>query len=261
MNLALEQVLAKRTAPGERVLLFWVSDPAVVFGRFQNPWAECHLERLDRSGVLPARRMSGGGTVYHDTGNLNYSVITERNTLDIEANLGIFIRVLRAGGITAARGPRRDLFLDNRKISGSAFQLHRDFAIHHGTLLVHTDLAQMQQLLGPALEISKSHGVASVPSSVANIGEVTGMADIRVWVSSITAGFERAWGRLSSFHPTELPAEDELATEASRFADWEWIFGQTPAFELAVPGVPEWVLGIERGRLVSGDTGRAGYKN
>lgn len=250
MNLALEQALARQLQQDERILLFWINDPAVVFGRFQNPWSECRTELLTENGVIPARRYSGGGTVFHDSGNLNYSVISNRQALDIPGNLGILSEALKQQGIQARIGPRRDLLTEDRKISGSAFQLHRDFAIHHGTLLIDADLDRIRSLLGTGLSITENRSVASVPSPVTNIGRAAGLTDPEDWITLIREAFGKAWGSFSKT-PEALPDPERLAQDSARLAQWEWIFGQTPPFVLNLSGGRPVSLRIDQGRIVS----------
>lgn len=226
-NLALEQHLARGLPPDHRVLLFFVNEPAVVFGRFQNPWVECALELLAPWGVSAARRYSGGGTVYHDRGNLNYSVIGPRGAMDILNTLSILAEVMNDNGLKARIGPRRDLFIDSHKISGSAFQLSEGFGIHHGTLLVNTDLDRLNRLLVRKPELIDRRSVPSTPSSVVNIGPISGLMDPMQWAHRIAEGFEAAWMGFSTL-PISLPEPSVLADETHRLKDPQWILGPSP---------------------------------
>lgn len=250
MNLALEQSLARGLRKGERILLFWTDSPSVVFGRFQNPWSECRTELLAEAGILAARRYSGGGTVFHDPGNLNYAVITDRESVDIQGNLEILKTVIARQGAEVHIGPRRDLLMGPYKISGSAFQLHRDFGIHHGTLLIAADLDRMRGVLGTALDISDNRAVASVRSPVTNIGEITGITTVPEWSERIRAGFSDAWGGFSE-KPLPLPDTPELVVHSEGLSQWDWIYGQTPAFVLTLPGEKPLRVRIEGGRIAS----------
>lgn len=226
LNLALEQHLARTLPPGHRLLFFWVNAPAVVFGRFQNPWAECRVDLLATAGAVAARRYSGGGTVYHDTGTLNYSIIASRGELDIPGNLKVLAASLRRNGLDARIGARRDLFIGPDKISGSAFQLSGDFAIHHGTLLIQTDLSRLRALLERSPERLDPRSVPSVPSPVVNIGDADGCRDPRFWAGQLRQDFERFWGGFVEDLPS-LPTPSQLTAEYQKLSDPQWIFGQT----------------------------------
>ncbi len=229
MNLALEQLLAKTILPGQRYLLLWMDEPSVVFGRFQNPWAECRIDLLESTGVVPARRLSGGGTVYHDLGNLNYSVVTQKGQMDIQGNLKTIAGALNGKGLDVHIGYRRDLFMGAYKISGSAFQVRREFEVHHGTLLVHTDLDRIQSLLSRQPDMPDARFVPSVPSPVINIGDLSGLHDPLSWAKLIQDEFGSAWGGFSD-SPLPLPDGTLLAEECRILADRNWIFGRTSDF-------------------------------
>lgn len=229
MNLALEQLLAKSIPPGHRYLLLWMDEPSVVFGRFQNPWTECRVDLLESAGVVPARRLSGGGTVYHDLGNLNYSVITRKGQMDVQGNLKTIAGALTGKGLDVHIGFRRDLFMGANKISGSAFQVRREYEIHHGTLLVHTDLDRIQSLLIRHSDMPDARFVPSVPSPVINIGDLSGVHDPLSWAKLIQYEFGSAWG---GFSDSSLPLPDEalLIEECRMFSDRNWIFGRPSDF-------------------------------
>lgn len=247
-NLALEQLLAQALGPDRRLLLLWVSAPAVVFGRFQNPWAECPVGYLETQGVALARRASGGGTVYHDPGNLSYSVITPRRAFDSGGNLAAVAQAVGRAGLEAQAGPRRDLWVQGRKVSGSAFQLHRDYGIHHGTLLISADLDRLRQALGSPLRITGSRAVASVPSPVANVGPLTGLNSPEAWVRPLADAFGNRWGSRLTPWPHPLPP---LKEALERFTGWDWVYGQTPCFGIRPgPRSPVTLL-VEQGRITA----------
>ncbi len=247
-NLALEQLLARALGPGRRLLLLWVDEPAVVLGRFQNPWAECPAGFLETQGVALARRASGGGTVYHDTGNLSYSVITPRRAFDSDGNLAAVAQAVGRAGLEALAGPRRDLWARGRKISGSAFQLHRDYGIHHGTLLISADLDRLRQALGSSLRITGSRAVASVPSPVANIGPLTGLPTPEDWLQPLTEAFQGCWKAPLTPWPLPLPP---LSEAVERFSGWDWVYGQTPGFGIRPGPRSPFTLWVEQGRITA----------
>lgn len=247
-NLALEQMLARDLTPEIRILLLWISSPAVVFGRFQNPWAECPTAYLEAQGIALARRSSGGGAVYHDPGNLNYTVIAPRGAFNSEGNLTAVAHALNLAGLAVHTGPRRDLWVQGYKVSGSAFQLHRNFSIHHGTLLISADLNRLRQVLESRLLINGSRAVSSVPSPVTNIGPLTGRSNPETWIEPIRTAFENHWGATLTFWQHPLPDTTEYQMELT---SWEWVYGQTPGFLLRPASQCPFTLWVEEGRVTA----------
>ena len=145
-NLALEETLLF-TPRREPWLYLWCNRPVVVIGRNQNPYLECSLDQLEQTGVPVVRRLSGGGAVYHDLGNLNYTFFCPEEQMDIQHQTNVIRRALEDLGITATFSGRNDLLVEGRKISGAAYYTENGCAYHHGTLLIDVDLEQMACLL------------------------------------------------------------------------------------------------------------------
>ena len=152
-NLAIENQILLNLDADTVHILFWINNPCVVMGRFQNPFLECKLDKMIKDGVLLVRRQSGGGCVYHDLNNLNYSFITNKIHHNKDNNHKILIDALSSFEIDAFSTKRVDLFLcDNgtdKKFSGSAFKEKKDTAFHHGTLLIDSDLDRLNYYLTP----------------------------------------------------------------------------------------------------------------
>ncbi|KAF3911942.1 hypothetical protein AA313_de0200508 [Arthrobotrys entomopaga] len=179
-NLSAEDYLL-RHSPAESTLLFtYTNSPSVVIGRNQNPWSEINFPLLRSppySHVNFVRRRSGGGTVYHDLGNLCWSVIMPRKAFDRDVNAHMVVRALERLGVSnAAVNARHDIVLkaedgSEKKVSGSAYKIIKDRAYHHATLLLNSELDNIGRLLhSPLREYMTSKGVESVRSPVANIG-------------------------------------------------------------------------------------------
>ncbi len=287
LNLAIEDHLLRNRPLRERALLLYLNSPAVVIGRHQNPWVECNPEHLERSGIALVRRQSGGGTVYHDPGNLNFSILCAREEYDQDANFAIVIEALAALGIEAERSGRNDLVSRSYKISGSAFKHLRERSFHHGTVLVDADLRALSSALKPAaLEIT-SRGIASVRSRVANVvdllpaeaGAAAGAAGgatadapaapaeahanglIEALSARLAEAFARRWagsgehGRGAPRREIDdafLAAHPEIRERAAEYRRWDWVFGKTPRFEeIAQCSGGEVRIAVEHGLIAA----------
>ncbi len=170
-NLAAEEVLFNRLQPGEAALYLWVNSASVIIGRYQNPWLECRLGQMKDDGVKLARRMSGGGAVYHDPGNLNFSFMAGAEIYDKQTDFSIILQALGNLGISAGLNSRNDIIVDGNKVSGSAFKLTKTKSVHHCTLLVSSDLDRLRTYLRPGTAAIESKGIKSVRSEVANLAD------------------------------------------------------------------------------------------
>jgi lipoate-protein ligase A len=168
-NLAIEEYLMDHVTDLGPILFLWQSDCAVVLGKNQNPWQECRLDLMENERVPMARRVSGGGTVYHDAGNLNYCVITTRESYREEQAYSLVFQALETFGITAEKTGKSNLSVDGLKFSGNAFAFRKGRAMHHGTLLLQTDLKRLNRYLGSMVEGIETHAIASVPAHVTNL--------------------------------------------------------------------------------------------
>ena len=170
-NLALEEALLHRVGKGELILYLWQNERTVVIGKNQNPWKECRTALLSEEGGHLARRLSGGGAVFHDLGNLHFTFLMPAQDYDLPRQLTVIQRACRSLGIPAERSGRNDLLADGRKFSGNAFYKHNGKAYHHGTLMVDVDLDRVQRYLSPSKAKLAAKGVESVRSRVVNLRE------------------------------------------------------------------------------------------
>lgn len=230
-HLAVEEALLDRVESWGAALYFWRSAHAVVIGKNQNPWRECRVAALRAEGGCLGRRVSGGGAVYHDEGNLNYALFLQRDRYRTEVPYEIVLRALRRLGVAAERLGRTSLGVAGRKFSGSAFCLRRNAAMHHGTLLVAADLERLGRYLTPTREGFSTHAIRSEPAPVTNLSDGTPGVD----VASVRSAIEQAC--IAEFGETmDRVQESELAGEAlqtleARHRSWAWQFGHTPAFD------------------------------
>ena len=231
-NLAVEEWLLDRAEAFGPTLFLYRNDPAIVLGKNQNPWAEADLDRARHAGVRIARRASGGGAVYHDAGNLNYAFIVPRDRYDTAAQFGAVVRALASLNLVATLENRTSLAIGDRKISGNAFCLKARVALHHGTLLVRSELDRMSRLLKAVPAEFEGHAVPSVPAPVVNLVDLNReVTPERVEQALV----ESALGLFGG--PLDLLADEEVSRWDwedlyRRHASWEWVYGRTPPFRL-----------------------------
>ena len=250
-NLAWEEhLLDFEAGAGEPILAFTVNDRSVVLGRNQNAWREVRHAVVRRAGLRVARRLSGGGTVYHDAGNLNYSLMLPRAVYQRDRIFDLVLRGLAACGVSATRSGTHSLVTGGRKFSGSAFCFRRDLALHHGTLLLAADLAALQDCLTPSLPGVATTAVASVPAPVVNLGEVVpGLQSDHLQaalVEALAAGLDSP-ARLGEIDADWIAAAD-------RHRSWDWVYGQSPAFSVPLDGGTGPVTcTVREGRIIALD--------
>ncbi len=225
-NLAVEQYLLE-TAPEDCCTLYlWQNRRTVVIGRNQNAWRECRTARLEADGGFLARRLSGGGAVFHDMGNLNFTFLLNKEDDSRSRQLETVVEACRSLGIPAVCSGRNDVLSDGRKFSGSAFYEHNGKRYHHGTLLVDADLSAMSRYLSPSRAKLEAKGVASVRSRVVNLKELKPDVTTAEMAARMEAAFQRVYGLTaermeeSSFDWTYIDA----LTERNR--SWQWIYGR-----------------------------------
>ena len=232
-NLAFEEyVLAHRTE-GDYLIL-WQNDSTVVIGRNQNAEEEIDRAFVEAHGVRVVRRTTGGGAVYHDLGNLNYSFITDAGEAE-NLTMGRFTKpvtsALQGLGLRAEASGRNDILVEGRKVSGTAQRLLNGRILHHGTLLFDTDPDMVAGALRADPEKFRSKSSKSVRSRVGNIRdflrEDMDLPAFWAYLKTALAGEGFVTGALS---PEELEAVEAL--KRSRYDAWEWNFGRSPAYDM-----------------------------
>lgn len=230
-NLALEDYLLDEVERRGRILYLYRNRDAVVVGKNQNPWRECDVPRIRADAVALARRVSGGGTVYHDEGNLNFSIMLPRGEYDLAAQFGIVQAALLRAGIASARTGTNSLTVAGRKFSGNAFCLRRNVSLHHGTLLVHSDLERLSRYLRPSLPGIETKAISSVPAQVVNLCELTPSLTGKELAGVLVAEFVERFGESGRIADCDIDAS-ALAPYKAKMQSWEWIYGHTPRFEV-----------------------------
>ncbi|MCR5144562.1 MAG: lipoate--protein ligase family protein [Lachnospiraceae bacterium] len=172
INLKKEEELEKQVQIGIGVLYLWQNDNTIVIGRNQDPEAECKVLEFQAQGGVIVKRRSGGGAVYHDRGNLNFSLICHESDKEFCEYTKILEAVIARLGMKAEFNGRNDLLINGRKFSGNAVYRHDDIICQHGTILVDTDIAKMETYLTPDISKLNRNGISSVKARVINLREV-----------------------------------------------------------------------------------------
>jgi lipoate-protein ligase A len=235
-NLAVEEYLLERVQPDQCILYLWQNENTVVIGRNQNPWRECRTDLLESEGGKLARRLSGGGAVYHDSGNLNYTFVTGREIYDTERQLGVVLSAVRSLGIEAVKSGRNDLTADGRKFSGNAFCVRKQSAYQHGTVLVSTDLDSMSKYLQVSEEKMRSKGVKSVGSRVVNLSELKPGLSVDTVADALIDTFRREYGSTAEIEATvrkDRESRDALEELYCKYSSWAWRYGEAPDFDVS----------------------------
>lgn len=228
INLAVEDYFLRHSAHLP-ILFFYVNRPCVVLGRFQNPWMETNLRYLVEQDIWLVRRQSGGGCVYHDQGNLNFSFITPDPLIDRLKHVTLLQEAFARAEIALDISPRHDLWLDGKKISGSAFKQTKMGSFHHGTFLVNSDLEKLAEALKHSLVPKDSKSIASVRSQVVSLSQKYPGVEISDVIELVTSFFKTVVQDIDA----SLLSLPEIQASFQHLRDWQWLWGETPAFELA----------------------------
>ncbi len=241
-NLATEDWIFRDMDPETQILFLWRNQETVVIGLFPNPWAECNLEKMDQDNILLTRRQSGGGAVFHDLGNTNFTFLSGRADYDKAVNNKIITNALAQFGIEAKASGRNDIIVSqteagetsDRKISGSAFKETKDRCFHHGTLLINANLAKLGEYLSPAKKKLVSKGITSVRSRVANLSDLNPEVSHDTLCKAIISEFFKHYGskcEIEILDESKLKTIPALSTYFDKLKDWNWRFGETPEFD------------------------------
>ncbi len=234
-NVALEEYAFKQIKDVDEIFMLWINEPSIIIGKNQNGLAEIDSDYVRDHGIRVIRRISGGGAVYHDLNNLNYTLIAPRkneNAFDFQAFSQPVIRALAKMGLTATFSGRNDIEIDGKKICGNAQAYTKDRVLHHGCILFDVDLS----VLGKALHVKedkiKSKGVKSVRSRVTNINDE--LKQKRTVQDLQDAIFKEVKATRPDMSEYQLSEKDLAAISklAEWKAGWEWNYGKAPQYDL-----------------------------
>ena len=227
-NMAAEQYLLERK-DASPVFMLWRNSPAVIIGKNQNAYAELNESFIRENGIRTVRRLTGGGAVFHDEGNVNYTFVSPKQgtaALDFARFCAPIIRALCDLGANALLSGRNDIEIDGRKVSGNAQTVYGDKILHHGTLLWSADLSRLAGALKVDPEKIAAKGIKSVRSRVANIRDLIGSE--MSTTDFIDYLFSRADVPARAFTDDEISAINALCD--SRYSTWEWDWGSSKDF-------------------------------
>lgn len=238
INLAVEEYLLDAAA-GQCTLFLWQNANTVVIGANQNAWKECRTRQLEDEGGKLARRITGGGAVYHDLGNLNFSFILPAECYDLHRQLEVILRAVKALGADGEFSGRNDLTAGGRKFSGNAFCHRKHASLHHGTLLVNVDMDKLTQYLNVSQVKIQSKGIDSVRSRVVNLSELA-----PITIDSMRGALIKSFNAEYGDAPVKSADDLQLLPEVQKLIDkqrsWQWRYGNTLDFDAVLENRFSW---------------------
>lgn len=236
INLAIEEYCLRNLEGDKDYLLFYINEPSIIIGRNQNTLEEINHEYVEQKGIHVIRRISGGGAVYHDYGNLNFSFMTDYSFESLN-NFKKFtapvIKALNNMGIAAELKGRNDIVVDDRKISGNAQFSSGKRMFSHGTLLFDSELSEVANALNVKMSKIESKGHKSVRSRVANISEfMSEKMDIQTFRFNILKSLYEEREEFETYHLTENEWEGVYKLRDEKYSNWDWNYGHSPRFNI-----------------------------
>ncbi len=239
-NIAMEHYLLENVENDEIIMYLWQNYKTVVIGKNQNCHTECKVEKLYTDGGFLARRLSGGGAVFHDLGNLNFTFIAKSENYNVERQTNVILNAVLQLGINAVRTGRNDIHAQGRKFSGNAFYKSGNKMMHHGTLLLNTDIFKLSEYLTVQPEKLKSHGVKSVKSHVVNLCELNSQITPTLMCEKLIYSFEKEYG-LKSINANILMFNEKRIDELYKiYKSDDWCKGKLQHFSYVLKRRFSW---------------------
>ena len=229
-NMSFDEYCLERFPSDDTVFFLWRNSPSVIIGRNQNAYAEVNLPYLEANGIKLARRVTGGGAVYHDLQNLNYTIIGRSADLDCDfpGYLHMMLDALRALGVPAEMTGRNDIVVEGRKVSGYAKRVYKDRLMVHGTLMYDVDIASLTEALSAPGSKMNAAGISSVRSRVANLKDYLPQFSR---IEEMQEALERILSRDYNDPQVILTGEQKAEIREicrTKFSTWEWNYGLSP---------------------------------
>ena len=240
-NIAVENYLLSLPETEVVTLYLWKNRRTVVIGQNQNPFSECNVEALEADGGYLMRRRTGGGAVYHDDGNINFSFVVPKALYDQTRQFRVIQRAVADFGIVAELSGRNDILTEGRKFSGNAFSKGKYQDLHHGTLLIRGNMEDLQRYLKPKPAKLQKHGVASVRSRVVNLSELNAEITSDSIIPHLRSAFESEYSEKSEYSEfSEIIKRPEVRALYEEFASDEWRYGRWRTFTAQRSGQFDW---------------------
>ena len=256
INLAFEEYLMENLDAGVSALFLWQNQNTIVIGRHQNPLQECNLHSLEMDQVRLVRRLSGGGAVYQDLGNLNFTFIEDRENYNVEKQMNIILDALSSFGINGELNGQSNLEVSGKKFSGNAFFSQREKHCHHGTLLVDVNVDKLYDYLTASDLKIKSKSVDSVKSRVVNLKNLNPDIDINGLKQAIIKSFDMVHGVESDIIYIDQKLVEECMGEIiKKYRSEKWNYSKSPAFEIKIEEKFSWGIFDVRLNVINGLVG------
>lgn len=237
INLAIEEYALKTMdVEKDSFFLFYINEPSIIIGKNQNTIEEINTDYVDSKGIHVVRRLSGGGAVYHDLGNLNYSFITKDDGdsfRNFRKFTGPIVEALQSLGVNAELSGRNDLVVEGRKVSGNAQFSTKGRMFSHGTLMLDTEIGEVVNALKVSKDKIESKGIKSIRSRVANISEfLKEPMTIEQFRQYILHSIFEGEANVKYYELTDEDWENIRQLSAERYANWDWNYGKSPKFNI-----------------------------
>lgn len=240
VNVAVENYLMSLPADDSVTMYLWKNRRTVVVGKNQNPFAECNVDLLKSEDGRVMRRTTGGGAVYHDDGNINFSFVTTHDHYNLQRQFSVIKEAINRFGLHAETSGRNDLLCDGRKFSGNAFSKTATRSLHHGTILIKSNVSDLNRYLKVSETKLHKHGVASVQSRVVNLSELADVTSENI-VPQLVAAFEQVYGQSSVVVDFEdLKNNKRVLQLVDTYSNDAWIYGKWRHFVATKKGAFGW---------------------